>query len=410
MKPVYPRLKTMLGALEAIPGAVSGEPFTEGDSPGPELAEEIRRAQDRISNEKDSEASGLAPLDELEDDVSDSGEVPSPVLWFPDGVDEETAVRELAGAAGGEYQRLALLKGVDAFAWYLSFHQRAYQWGVYAPVTGVAAYAVQALTEANITWQEKINVALRAILAHERFHFAADVGTAQVELVTQRALYLPARQNGASWPALHLIEEQLATAAQLKAVRYASDVAARLSFQAIRDHSRQLPDGYRDGHRLVARRHDFEGRMLDHAQATWEAATGAPPAYGLELQHLYPAFRPYELARCPVHVLMDQNRYGLGALPLFLIRSVEVSEESTGFLKSMNKLPRYATKKWSKARLLLSQSTSVPGLDFKPWPPGGKDCFSVRVDKTLRAHLRFDPKASRWLADAIGFHGEMGHG
>jgi hypothetical protein len=400
----------MLRALEAIPNAIRGEPFTEADSPGPELAEEIRRAQDRLPGADDIEASGLAPLDDLEDDISESSEVPSPVLWFPDGVDEESAVRELAGAAGGEYQRLSLLRGVDAFAWYLSFHQRAYQWGIYAPVTGVAAYAVQALSEAGITWQEKINVALRAILAHERFHFAADVGTAQVELAIQRALYLPSRQNVASWPALRLIEEQLATAAQLKAVRYATDRAARCSFQAIRDHSRLMPEGYRDGHRLVARRHDFEGRMLDHAQATWQAATGALPASGLELHHLYPAFRPYELARCPTHVLMDQSRYGLGALPLFLICSVEVSEESTGFLKSMDRLPRYASKKWDKARRLLSQSTSVPGLDFKPWPPGGKDCFSVRVDKTLRAHLRFDPKASRWLADAIGFHGEMGHG
>lgn len=407
MKPLYPRLTTLIDGLEAM-GARRGDPYPEGDGPGGQLAEEIRRAQDDLRRQ--SPDSSVAPQFGPDDEEGGLADPAAPIFWFPDGVDAEDVVRQLAGANGQEYRRLALLRGLDAHAWYMTFHQRMYQWGIYAPVTGVAAYAVHALSVTDIPWEAKLNVALRAILAHERFHFAADVGIAQVELALQRPIAWPARDNAPAWAQVVLIEEQLATAAQLRSIRFARDAAARASFHDLRAHSQALPPGYRDGHQLVARRHDFEGRMLDHAQAVWEAALGAPPAYGVELQHLYPAFRPYELGRCPVHVLFDQARYGLGHLPFFLISTVDVTEESPDFVKKLRKLPTYARTKWDKTRRLLAQSTSVPGLDFKPWPPGGKDCFSVRVDKTLRAHLRFDSALARWLAESIGFHGEMGHG
>ncbi len=410
MKPLYPRMTTLMGALDHIPGARRGEPFPEGDGPGDHLAEEIRRSQTNPDLSALDAADLGDPRAEFEEEALQSGEPPAPLFWFPDGVDAEEVVRRLAGAYGDEYQRLALVKGIDAFAWYVGFHQRMYQWGIYVPVTGVAAYAVQALASADISWEERLNVALRTILAHERFHFATDVGVAQLELALQRAISWPARDNAPAFAEVRLLEEQLATAAQLRAMRFARDAAARRAFRHLRDHSRRLPPGYRDGYALVARRHEFENRMLDHAQKVWEAALAAPPAYGLELHHLYPAFRPYELARCPVHVLLDQARFGLGQLPFFLISKIEVDEESDAFLRKLGKLPAHARKKWDKTRRLLAQSTNVPGLDFKPWAPGGKDCFSVRVDRTLRAHLRFDAAVPKWMADSIGFHTEMGHG
>lgn len=409
MRPIYPRLTTLIESLDAITGARRGDPYPEGDGPGAHLAEEIRRAQDHIAAST-LDVTARAPDNEPDDDVARTGEPAAPLFWFPDGVDAEEVVRRLAGAHGQEYERLALLKGVDAFAWYLSFHQRMYQWGVYVPVTGAAAYAVQALGSSDVSWEAKVNLALRAILAHERFHFAADVGIAQTELVLQRAVWWPARENAKLRTDVSELEEQLATAAQLRAIRFARDSDARRCFSDMRDHSRQMPPGYRDGHKLVARRHDFENRMLDHVQMMWEAALGVPPAYGTELHHLYPAFRPYELSRCPVHVLLDQVRFGLGDLPFFLINAVQIAEESDDFLKKLRRLPSYAGRKWEKTRKLLAQSTTVPGLDFKPWAPGGKGCFSVRVDASLRVHLRFDAGAAKWMAESIGFHAEMGHG
>ena len=137
---------------------------------------------------------------------SKSLEPSSPLFWFPDGVDVEGVVRQLAGADGEEYKRQSFVRGIDAFAWYMGFHQRMYQWGVYVPVTGVAAYVMQAMSKTDIPWEEKLNVALRTILAHERFHFAADVGVAQFELALQRPIYWPAHGEPVPiwrlWPAL----------------------------------------------------------------------------------------------------------------------------------------------------------------------------------------------------------------
>lgn len=407
MKPIYPRLTTLITSLDAIPGARRGDAYPEGDGPGGQLAEQIQWFQEKPEIEVLD--SSILPADDS-DRATEQATAGTPVFWFPDEADSNDVLRQLAGANGKEYERLSLVRGLDAFGWYMGFHQRQYQWGIYVPVTGVAAYAMQALAGVDISGEQKLNIAMRSILAHERFHFAADVGVAQLELALQRPIYWPARDNSNAWSQILLLEEQLATAAQLRDLRFARDSASRAASKGVTEHSRLLPPGYRDGYKLVGSRHDLEARMLDHGQALWEAALGAPPAYGLEMHHLYPAFRTYELARCPVHVLMDQARYGLGNLPFFLICSVEIAEESTEFLKKLRKLPSHARKKWDKTRNLLAQSTSIPGLDFKPWPPGGRDCFSVRVDRTLRAHLRFDSSLTRWLAESIGFHTEMGHG
>lgn len=49
MQPLYPRLTTLIDALDRIPEARRGEPYPEGDGAGGHLAEEIQRAQARRS-------------------------------------------------------------------------------------------------------------------------------------------------------------------------------------------------------------------------------------------------------------------------------------------------------------------------------------------------------------------------
>jgi hypothetical protein len=65
--------------------------------------------------------------------------------------------------------------------------------------------------------------------------------------------------------------------------------------------------------------------------------------------------------------------------------------------------------KWDKTKIKLAQSTRIPSLGFKLWPPRGKGWFSVRVDRDVRAHLSNEGTNHQWRAEEIGRHDAMGH-
>lgn len=408
MKPIHRTLSTLIDGLDEIEGARRLDLMAERDGPGEYIARRIELAQSRPA---DGYANpGLKPDDEAEGDAS--GDVPNfaePVFCFPDGVDEEDVVRKLAGAQGDEFKRQALVRGVDAYGWYMTFHQRAVQSGIYVPVEGVAALAVHALSSTPIEWASKLNFSLQFILAHERFHYAADVGIAHIERILGRPMWWPVRESGAAADLL-ILEEQIATAFGLRRIRYSRQLGARQAYRDLVAFTKTLPPGYRDGYKLVESRDELEDKLFGLALFSWNVALDTDPPEGVEFQHLYPAFRQYELNRCPTHVLVDHARVELKDLPFNLIMSVQTLTESSAFVKRLQKLPATVRAKWSKTRRMLAQSVGGAGLDFKPWPPGGQGCFSVRVDRSVRAHLRFTPEKQAWIAESIGDHDAMGHG
>jgi hypothetical protein len=87
MKPIYPRLTTLITSLEAIPGARRGDPYPEGDGPGGQLAEEIQRFQEASAVEASN-----SPVVPAEDDdlTSDQGHQ---VLQFFGSLMELTQMR-----------------------------------------------------------------------------------------------------------------------------------------------------------------------------------------------------------------------------------------------------------------------------------------------------------------------------
>ncbi len=86
--------------------------------------------------------------------------------------------------------------------------------------------------------------------------------------------------------------------------------------------------------------------------------------------------------------------------------------ETDGFLRDLKRLQTPIRNKWERCKKMLAEenSTSVKGLGFKRWKPGGPDCYSVRVDLKYRAHLVYDRDRQTWLATEIGDHKALGHG
>ncbi len=408
MRPIHPKLSQLIDGLDQINGARRLELMTERDGPGEYVARRIELAQSRPADEYASH--GMEPLAEFEgNEFGDAPNFAEPVFCFPDGVNEEDVVRQLAGAQGDEFKRQALARGIDAYGWYMTFHQKALQMGVYIPIEGVAALAVHALSSTPITWASKLSFSLQFILAHERFHYAADVGIGRIECILEWPMWWPIRESRDLATMINL-EEQLATAFALRRLRYSRELGANKAYRDLVAFTKTLPPGYRVGYKLVNSRADLEDELLRLPMKSWKSAFDTDAQFGAGLHHLYPAFQQHELNRCPTHVLVDQARITLKDLPFHLIMSVQAMTESNAFLKRLQRLPASVRTKWEKTRRLLAESVGFAGLDFKPWPPGGQGCFSVRVDRSIRAHLRFASAEQSWIAESIGAHDELGHG
>ena len=370
MKSIYRGARQLPTALEGIPGAIRGTPLTEPDRPGSMIAEEIARV--RANAPKILMEDRLGALSDDDEDEDDAISSSAPVFWTPPDVQDDDVYRRLEESREGEYLRQSKLLGIDAFGYYASFHQRTYQWGIYIPLDGVAALAKQALGHLDLDIGLKFEIAWSFILAHERFHYAADCGIGQLELLLGKPIWW-SRRGHEFEEELRQLEEKLATGYSLfKARRPPVHLRVKGALQALTDFTRRLPAGYREGHLIARSRHALENDMLEHAQRHWELTTGRSYVQA-EMQQLYPAFREYDLTKCPVHRIFPAT-----VVDAVLIQKIEHIQEEQAFLKQLRRYPELIVERWQKTKQKLAASVMLKGLDFKPWPKLGRLVFRPR--------------------------------
>ena len=414
------KMNGFLSLLDGVEGAREGSPLTEGDGPGLYLAEQIEDLefhQDSSSGPLDRtvlRAPGDGRKENSEDDRDEDPDEESagqdlPIFRFPADKDPEKVLDRLAGARGDEYEREVLARGVDALAYYMTFHQKVFQWGIYVPITGLAWVARNVFQRVNRPATEKIALSLSLVLAHERFHFAADCCVAQMELFSRKPLYWPVARS-TSRTALRDHEEEVANAHMVRIMRGQGGRLPPGAYRDILDFVRMQSGGYQRGEKTARSRFVFENRMLDLAQGWWLAGWGKEANYGVELNNLFPVTRPFDLRRCPVHIIHDERRFGLEDLAVHLIQVIPAVAMTSKFTEDLDHLGKPVKRRWEDTVEKLRTSVQLKGLDFKPWRTGGDDVFSVRVTRDIRAHIRFDPLKGAWIADRIGRHKEMGHG
>jgi hypothetical protein len=417
MKSIYKDKNHLPRQLDLIDSARRGDPISGPDQPGPLMSEVIKSHNEKPTKQSAEQEPRIAYSNSLDDpevesnsdsDSHGDGLTNCPVFWTPSEVDDEKFLIGLAGANSGDYMRQAHLLGIEASGYYLSFHQKIYQWGIYLPLVAVAQLAIQVLEHTQATARQKLELAWQFVLSHERFHYAADCGVAQMEILFEQPIWWPIRASK-KLQAIRELEEKLATAHCLRFVRnLPRHLRVEGVYSAFVKFTKDLPAGYNTGHELANSRFKFENEMHDHAQLCVDAGLGREFIQA-EVHHLYPAFRPYDLARCPIHLVLPGEV--IPARPdMFFIQRIERLEETTAFRKELQRLPRVLETRWEKTKRLLSTSVQTPGLDFKNWPKRGRSWFSVRIDQNFRAHLRYEDKLKQWFAEEIGNHAAIGHG
>lgn len=337
-----------------------------------------------------------------------------PVFEF--GADAEEKLAALGRSAEEPLRRAFELRGIDALGWYSSFHARGIEWGAHVSLSGIAYLVKHAFHLLPVDTETKCRLAFHAILQHELFHFATDYAIAQAELAQQQAWWVPAKHNRFARSAGYLEqEEKLANAWMLKSFRTAlPQFRVRGKQEALKKFVRQQPVGYRDG--ILVRGHSDwieELHQLAYHYAEDAGVEAENPGLwgelGFSWAALYPIWPRIDWRYCPIHLIDDSERYGITSGWLTFFSFARNVDEHPSFLKSLAKLTPAVQDAWATLKRRL-QGGITPGMDFKRWPPGGSDVYSIRLNDNFRVHMRRERERDGWLALEVGSHRALGHG
>lgn len=403
----------MRGALEAVQGALVNLPAEIAERGNVRGAKQLWTPRDENDKVAPLDQRTAPPSREETDDGGTPGQLEELIEIAPPS--EADVVAGLGGQESvDEILRSRLVKGIDGLGWYVSFHQIGAQWGIYLPVSGVVILASGALRDLPCDFATKIRLALRLIYQHELFHFAVDYGVAQIELMSNHAIWTHVKAYMRSLPPGYSVrEEQLANAWMLRSLRRSSRMLkVRGSSARLRQFVRRQPEGYRDAEHILAAEPfalAVEDLVFDYAEIS--GALGSEECEGLDCSALLPIHPDIDWRQCPVHVIHDEEEHGLPRVAIDLLRVATEIIETDAFRKDLLKLGSRIERAWPKTKEKILFDATIPGLDFKHFEDRRERVYSVRVDRAIRAHLRPLPSRQGVLeAFRIGGHRAMGHG
>lgn len=405
--PGIPSVHAIREALEGVDGAIRYDPLPEDTHGGSDPAAEI------WVSEPDAgwDSTGLDNLDPTMDDENITSDGPAVIFEVPPEVTDADIEHVLGKDALTEMSRLHEIRGIDAFGWYVTFHQRTAQHGVHIPLEGALLMAAKVFHHLPIPHDRKVNLAFNAILRHELFHFAADCMAANWELATNTAMYWKAKEKYRNAQGYVEHEEAMANAYMLRGFQHPRRLLANSggASPALKSYTKQQPAGYKEAYRYAGSRAAYIKGCRDLSTQI-QHASGLPPVpAAMDTLLLYADPFRIDWTRCPIMISDRFDLRRLLGINIDFFTCISAIIETPKFEKSLNKLGPTVQEKWLEQKAKLAQSTSLNSLGFQKWTKGGADCYSVNVG-SHRAHLRLDRGQSTWSALDIGTHLAMGHG
>ncbi len=419
--PHVPSISYIRKALEAIPEAIRyDDPSTDerGSGGDPAIAVRISDPDCNRSARDEMDTNRAEPPHVDVDSSEASVDEPAVAFEIPPKL-TESDIRDALGNELTKIQQLSKLQGLDAYGWYTTFHQKRFQHGVHLPIEGILAFAVHAFSDVKLPLERKVQLAHHAILRHELFHFNVDCMIANWEMAMGAAVFWNAKGQYRNQHGYVPLEEGLANAYMLRGFKYPSRALANSAgaYLALKRFCKHQPVGYKCAERYVKTRGQH-GRIDSFFDACCELsasyrAAASPiwrPPDELDPLLFYPDAVRVDWTRCPIIVLDERGLLDALGIDVAYFRTISDIEETAKFERALKKLDKSIQQRWRENKEKLAVSTSFSSLGFQPWKLDGTDYFSVRVGGNYRAHIRRDRSASKWFAEAIGNHKEMGHG
>jgi hypothetical protein len=337
----------------------------------------------------------------------------------PDRWEEEQERARRLVEAGQDSSRGASMSGIEALAWYESFHDDQSGWGIYIPTSSLALFDALYLAHLPLDRDRRLHIAWKSLLLHEQTHFAVDYACAWFELMLTVPVRREFTSRFAKEPPLRgmerhenylEVEEKLANAHMLRRFKRGRP---RAVFKALEQFAVRQPAGYRDGVKVIedCAFDEAAAETLRSYLALWAIEHRLDlNSAALRLSPLLPLENDALLAEVPVYVFDDIADVGLAPGAVRLVQSIAEVVETDKFARQFERQHPAIRNDWNRMKDMIKLSVPRPPRfeKLKNWTP---PTFSLRLRDGYRVHL--EPPAdgvSAWRAVAIGNHKEMGHG
>jgi plasmid maintenance system killer protein len=323
--------------------------------------------------------------------------IPGEDIGFPE-INSERIAREISR------------EGVEALAWYRSFHWRPCErWGIYILDKGLyfVAERVFGAFHRFRGWPydtlDLLQKSFRLLFLHEFFHYITDIAASTLEIASglRRAYYIEYVKNVYMRPGKsdEPLEEALANAFAFNRFYRKPDQPFK---SLIRQFMKNQPGGYSA----------FDQYIFDFARGRRELGTCILRAQRVQpgvapLETLFDCYRrDVSYADVPVYIVptITDSRYRLR-----LIRAIprDKLEPSARYVRDFLRLPSDVQQKLLNTLSNLEHGVQHPGLGFEKLnSKGNNKLFSVRVDKRYRLILRELP-GGRWELVTVGKHDDV---
>ena len=322
--------------------------------------------------------------------------------WKDKRPEDKDSLLDKSRQVGGATRDL----GMEALAFYKSARFKDATpfpgcWGIFY-IELAMDYLAAIIAESGSVSSESRVLAHKFIHAHEFFHFKTDVTFSLLEAAQGIPLYRPLRRRFSSYGYL-CAEEGLANRAAWMAVRRVPKHAKSL-FEEFMDCQPGEYSLFRDRHE------DIQQRLAEQVVDANPRGPNFPSNYWKNIARIFSvAPAPFaNNAACPEYLIGAPKQ--AAAFAQFDLPKVSVVHDSDVVLRHLKKNSELK-KRWERQKEKLIEDSGLNGLAFKPWVPGKKGEWSIKVDDTRRAHLIAPGAAGgAWLTIKIGGHKEMGHG
>ncbi|HEC88732.1 MAG TPA: hypothetical protein ENI52_05400 [Thermoplasmata archaeon] len=313
---------------------------------------------------------------------------------FPE-IDTEEIGKELAD------------EGIEAFAWYRSFHWNpSYKWGIYMVDKGIYYIARNVFGKIKqVSPQGRcyntldfVQQSFRLLFLHEFFHYITDIAASILEIgsLSTHPYYNEYVKNVYMCPRNknEPVEEAMANAFAFNKFRESS------IRQQLRIFMKNQPAGYSALEQYVRRRDFIHGRRkLGTLIRDGAHANGVAP-----LETLFDCYS------CDLH---------FGDVPIYIIPTIKDSKyviklitsiprstliQSPTFKKDLKRLSPDIIRKYQKALQMLEYNAQHRGLKFEKIK-GCDTVFTVRIDRNYRISMR--PLNGKWELLRFAEHDEV---
>jgi hypothetical protein len=309
--------------------------------------------------------------------------------------------------------------GIEALAWYRSFHIDQQHWGIYIPKSSPAVMEELYFKKLPISRERKLKLAWDILETHEQMHFAIDCGCAWFELllgVPARSEFYARFSQSVSVSQLRRAENYLEVeekVANIRVLRVLGHLHGKAVTKAIKEFMRVQPAGYRDA---VAGVDDevFRTAILESLSsylATWILDSNVSfHSDAIDLDGIVPHVSEDILTQCPTYEVDDLAATGLSATSIRFVTAIPGVIETGQFLRLLENQTIKIRQDWERVKVSIRTALPRPPR-FEKLRDRKPPVYSLRLRSGYRVHLRPPTGAdARWIAESIGTHAEMGHG